>query len=95
MTNKKYLLCCIIGGWFGLHYFLTGKIGKGLLYFFTFGLFLIGWLIDIFKIYNYIKNVDNMSVYDIDPNYKNNSKNNYVSGYRNKNGKYISGYYRK
>ena len=95
MNNKKYLICCIFGGWFGLHYFIKGNFGKGLLYFFTLGLFLVGWVIDIFRILNFIKNINNMSVYDIDPNYKNNSKHNYVSGYINKKGKYVKGYYRK
>lgn len=44
------LLLCIFGGLFGLHQFYVGKIGKGLLYLFTFGLFMIGWIIDIFSI---------------------------------------------
>lgn len=49
-SKKKALLLCIFGGLFGLHYFYVGKIGKGLLYLFTCGLFMIGWIIDIFKI---------------------------------------------
>ena len=34
-------------GWAGVHKFIEGKMGIGLLYLFTFGLFGIGWLIDI------------------------------------------------
>lgn len=44
------LLLCIFGGFFGLHNFYVGKIGRGILYFFTFGLFLLGWWGDIIKI---------------------------------------------
>lgn len=40
------LLCCIFGGFFGLHCFVTGKIKKGILYLFTFGLLGIGWIVD-------------------------------------------------
>ena len=44
------LILCIFGGYFGLHYFYAGKIGKGILYLCTVGLFGIGWLVDIAKI---------------------------------------------
>ena len=44
------LLLCIFFGYFGLHYFYTNKKGMGLLYFFTTGLFGIGWIIDIIRI---------------------------------------------
>lgn len=44
------LLLCVFGGWFGLHQYYVGNIGKGLLYTCTFGLFAIGWMIDIIKI---------------------------------------------
>lgn len=40
----------IFGGWFGLHKFYEGKVGMGVLYMFTFGLWAIGWLIDIINI---------------------------------------------
>ncbi len=46
------LLLCLIGGIFGLHQFYVGKIGKGLLYAFTMGLFMIGWFSDLIKIIN-------------------------------------------
>ena len=48
--RKTALLMCIFGGWFGLHHYYVGNIGKGILYTFTAGLLCIGWIIDIFKI---------------------------------------------
>lgn len=44
------LILCILGGYIGLHYFYVGRIGKGLLYMFTFGLCGIGWILDIIAI---------------------------------------------
>ena len=44
------LIICVFFGIFGIHYFYVGKIGMGILYFITFGLFGIGWLIDIIRI---------------------------------------------
>ncbi len=44
------LLLCIFLGFFGIHYFYVGRIGMGLLYFFTAGLFGIGWFVCIIKI---------------------------------------------
>lgn len=41
------LLLCIFLGAFGAHKFYVGKLGIGLLYLFTGGLFGIGWVIDI------------------------------------------------
>ena len=41
------LLLCIFLGIFGAHKFYLGKIGVGLVYIFTYGLFGIGWLIDL------------------------------------------------
>ncbi len=49
-SRKVALMLCLFGGLFGLHYFYVGRIGKGLLYIFTMGFFMIGWLVDIFKI---------------------------------------------
>lgn len=37
---------CLFMGYFGAHKFYEGKIGRGILYLCTFGLFGIGWLCD-------------------------------------------------
>ena len=39
-------LVCLFGGFLGLHKFIEGKVGLGILYLLTGGLFGIGWLID-------------------------------------------------
>ena len=44
------LLLCLFGGMIGLHYFYVGRIGKGILYMFTLGLFMIGWIKDVIDI---------------------------------------------
>ncbi len=49
-NKKTALVLCLFFGMFGAHQFYVGKIGKGILYFFTAGLFCIGWFIDIFRI---------------------------------------------
>lgn len=41
------LLLCVFLGIFGAHKFYLGKFGVGLVYIFTYGLFGIGWLIDL------------------------------------------------
>lgn len=41
------VLLCIFLGYIGAHKFYEGKVGMGILYFFTLGLFGIGWVIDI------------------------------------------------
>jgi len=50
--KNKYisLLLCIFFGIYGVHKFYEGKIGMGVIYFFTLGLFGIGWLIDIIRL---------------------------------------------
>ncbi|MBP5306230.1 MAG: TM2 domain-containing protein [Lachnospiraceae bacterium] len=49
--NKWVALClCIFLGGIGAHKFYDGKIGMGILYIFTFGLFGIGIIIDIISI---------------------------------------------
>ena len=48
MKNKWVaLLLCVFLGWFGVHKFYEGKILFGIVYLFTFGLFGIGWIVDI------------------------------------------------
>lgn len=37
---------CLLAGCFGTHKFYEGKILMGVIYFFTFGLFGIGWIVD-------------------------------------------------
>lgn len=41
---------CLFFGYFGIHYFYTGKIGMGVLYLLTLGLCGIGWIVDIIRI---------------------------------------------
>lgn len=40
---------CLFFGIVGVHYFYVGKVGMGILYLFTAGLFGIGWVVDIFR----------------------------------------------
>ena len=44
------LILCIFLGVIGAHNFYVGRIGRGLLFLCTGGLFAIGWLVDIIKI---------------------------------------------
>lgn len=44
------LLLCLFLGEIGAHKFYEGKIGMGILYLFTGGIFLIGWIIDLFAL---------------------------------------------
>lgn len=48
--KKTALLLCVFGGVLGLHQFYVGNIKKGIIYFFTCGLFTIGWFVDIISI---------------------------------------------
>jgi len=49
-SRKTALLLCIFLGWLGFHQFYVGRIGKGLLYMFTCGIFGIGVIIDLLSI---------------------------------------------
>ena len=40
---------CLFFGCFGIHRFYEGRILLGIVYFFTMGIFGIGWIIDIFR----------------------------------------------
>jgi len=44
------LLLCIFFGLWGVHRFYAGKVGTGILYIFTGGLFLVGWIFDLVRI---------------------------------------------
>lgn len=44
------LVLCISLGYFGAHKFYEKKYGLGVLYFFTFGLFCVGWIVDCIKL---------------------------------------------
>lgn len=50
IANVPELILCILLGYFGAHKFYEKKIGMGVLYFFTLGLFGIGWVVDIVKL---------------------------------------------
>jgi TM2 domain-containing membrane protein YozV len=41
------LLLCLFLGLFGAHRFYIGKFSTGLLWLLTFGLFFMGWLVDL------------------------------------------------
>lgn len=49
---KKWIafFLCLFLGLFGVHKFYEGKIGIGILYFFTCGLFGVGWIVDLILI---------------------------------------------
>lgn len=52
--NRKYLdeayVLCFPLGFTGLHHFYLGRYGWGTLYFFTFGIMGIGWLVDLCRL---------------------------------------------
>ena len=53
VSDKSWLatlLFCLFLGTFGIHRFYVGKVGTGILYLLTFGVFGIGYLIDVILI---------------------------------------------
>ena len=44
------LVLAIVLGYLGIHRFYAGKVGTGILWFFTGGIFFVGWIVDICKI---------------------------------------------
>lgn len=49
MTPLGNLVIVVLFGWTGVHKFIAGKKALGLVYLFTFGVFGIGWLVDIIR----------------------------------------------
>ena len=57
-----YLLWLISGfGWLGFQHFYSGKIGKGIIWIFTRGVFGIGSLIDLFTLGSAVDNYNTKS----------------------------------
>lgn len=58
--SKGMMIVTIFLGFLGIQWFASGRIGMGLLYFFTGGLFGIGWMVDIIRqVAWYLQNKNN------------------------------------
>ncbi|XP_039250193.1 uncharacterized protein LOC120327897 [Styela clava] len=55
--SVAYLLC-IFFGIFGLHHFYLRRLGYGFTYTVTGGLFLVGWIVDIFRLPSLVRNTN-------------------------------------
>ena len=51
-SKNTTLILCIFLGMFGIHRFYVKRSGTGILWMFSFGLFLFGWISDIISILN-------------------------------------------
>ncbi|MDN4475832.1 NINE protein [Demequina sp. SYSU T00192] len=56
-TAITYILWFFLG-LFGIHHFYMGKIGRGILWLLTGGLFFIGWIVDLFTIPSQVRTVN-------------------------------------
>lgn len=63
MSKTTYFLITFFGGVFGAHKFAKGQIGTGILYFFTCGLFGIGWIKDSIKAFADIFKTESGTLY--------------------------------
>lgn len=75
-----YLLWFFLG-WLGIHRFYVGKIVTGLIWMFTFGLFGIGWFIDLFLLSGYVDMYNLLHGFggrNVNPNTNQNANNNNV-----------------
>jgi len=61
MKKSYNKLATLLGGWFGLHRYMSGEIIMGILYTCTCGLFGIGWVVDIIRAFASIPNHDHSS----------------------------------
>lgn len=66
----KEFLITLFGGLFGVHKFLKGDKVMGFLYLFTFGLFGIGWIVDLIKLGLANPNGFTGSIFNFDTNNK-------------------------
>lgn len=62
--TKPILIACYAVGYLGIHRFMQRQIGMGILYFFTLGIFSVGWIVDMCKYtYRYFSKSDKGEVY--------------------------------
>jgi hypothetical protein len=52
-----YLLWFFLG-WFGIHHFYLGKVGRGIGYLLTFGWLTLGWWVDLFTLPAQVKRIN-------------------------------------
>jgi TM2 domain-containing membrane protein YozV len=73
--STAYILWFFLG-FLGVHKFYLDKVGIGILYFFTFGLFGIGWLIDLFTLGSQVDAYNNaLFIRQMGSNHNNNVNN--------------------
>lgn len=67
MTKTKAILITFFFGGLGVHRFMAGKTGTGIIWLFTAGCFGIGWLVDFVKVCTGKFTDKNGSVWGADP----------------------------